>query len=163
MGHEFGMSLARGVWLGVPHAAAASGCSRLAGHLSPPPVLSGPFYLVYVVWLGFLPAWERSNAPSIEETVFVCCHCSKTKSLSLFTPPHPHMSEGASDTSYILRLGFLPHAPRLSQGWAQGLRPSLPPYHQTCWLHSVQPGEKNLSAEKMQTARLGVTVPLHGC
>lgn len=105
----------------------------------------------------------KESMSQIEETVFACCHCNKTKSLSLFTPPHPHMLEGASDTGYILGLGFLPHAPRLSQRWAQGLRPSLPPSHQTCWLHSVQPGEKNLSAEKMQTARLGVTVPLRGC
>ena len=53
------------VWLGIPHAAAASGCSRLAGHLSPPPVLSGPFYLVYVGWLGFLPAWWWLSAPEV--------------------------------------------------------------------------------------------------
>ena len=53
------------VWLGVPHAAATSGCSRLAGHLSPPPVLSGLFYLVYVGWLGFLPAWWWLSAPEV--------------------------------------------------------------------------------------------------
>lgn len=33
----------------------------------------------------------KESMSQTEETVFGCCHCNKTKSLSLFTPLHPHV------------------------------------------------------------------------